>query len=73
MIQDYLEQIGAIVERGQATGVIRADLEPGTAAVMFLGLVQPAAILWQMSEGHFDMTGHAERAWRVFAQALRAR
>lgn len=70
-IQEYLDQVGDIIQEGQAAGLMRTDLEPGTAAVMFLGLVQPAAILWQMSDGKFDVTRHTDRAWKVFAEALR--
>jgi hypothetical protein len=40
---------------------------------MFLGLVQPAAILWQLSDGGIDVTKHAERAWQIFSDAIRAR
>ena len=35
--------------------------------------IQPAAILWQMSDGEFDVTGHTERAWTVFVQAILAK
>lgn len=70
-IREYLDQVGDIIQEGQAAGLMRTDLEPGTAAVMFLGLVQPAAILWQMSDGKFDVTRHTDRAWKVFAEALR--
>jgi hypothetical protein len=72
-IQAYLEQVGDIVREGQAAGTVRPDIEPATVAVMFLGLVQPAAILWHISGGTFDVMAHAEGAWRVFAEMLRTR
>jgi TetR/AcrR family transcriptional regulator, fatty acid metabolism regulator protein len=71
-IQTYLDRVADIVRDGQAKGLVRKDLDPGTVAVMFLGLIQPAAVLWQMSEGEFDVTAHAERAWKVFVEAIRA-
>ena len=70
-IQAYLDGVGEIVREGQATGAVRSDIEPITAAVMFLGLVQPAAILWHISNGAFDVAAYTETAWRVFAEALR--
>lgn len=70
IIQDYLEQVGKIVQRGQKAKALRADLDPAVAAVMFLGLVQPAAILWHLSEGAFDVTKHTEKAWQVFRRAI---
>ena len=70
IIQDYLEEVGKVVQRGQKGKALRADLDPAVAAVMFLGLVQPAAILWHLSEGAFDVTKHTEKAWQVFRRAI---
>lgn len=71
-IQSYLTHVADIVRRGQAEGRMRKDLDPQTVAVMFLGLIQPAAILCHMSDGEFDITQHSERAWKIFAAAIRA-
>jgi AcrR family transcriptional regulator len=71
-IQAYLDQVGAIVSEGQRDGAIRPDLDPATVSVMFLGLIQPAAILWHMSGGTFDVTRHTADAWRVFRRAIEA-
>jgi AcrR family transcriptional regulator len=72
MFQDYLGQVAEIIREGQRAGRLRAALAPDTLSVMFLGLVQPAAILWLMSAGEFDIAGHAERAWLVFSEMIRA-
>lgn len=69
-IQGYLSGVADIVKRGQAEGRMRKDLDPPTVALMFLGLIQPAAILCQMSGGEFDITRHSERAWEIFARAI---
>jgi hypothetical protein len=39
---------------------------------MFLGLVQPPALLWHLSEGGFDVTQYVERAWNLLSETLRA-
>jgi AcrR family transcriptional regulator len=70
VIHRYLGRIAAIVRVGQAAGIIRQDVPPDTVAMLFLGLVQPAAMLWEMSEGTFDVTRHTERAWKLFAAML---
>jgi len=72
-VKAYLKGVADIIRRGQKEGHIRADLDPATASVMFLGLVQPAALLWQLSDGGIDVTKHAERAWQIFSDAIRAR
>lgn len=73
LVKGYLRRIADMVKRGQQAGRIRQELDPFTASLMFLGLVQPAAILWQLSDGGIDVTKHAERAWQIFADAIRAR
>lgn len=73
IISRYVQRVGDIVRQGQRQGRIRADVPPHTMAVMFLGLVQPAAILWHMSDGGFDVTRHVEQAWRVFSAAISAK
>ncbi|RJP65931.1 MAG: TetR/AcrR family transcriptional regulator [Candidatus Abyssobacteria bacterium SURF_17] len=73
MIQRYLAKIAEIVAQGQEQGVIRPDVEPATVSMMFLGMIQPAAILWQMSDGAFDVTKHGEKAWKLFHDAIQAK
>jgi TetR/AcrR family transcriptional regulator, fatty acid metabolism regulator protein len=70
ILQDYLREIARMISEGQRTGDIRADLQPDTVALMFLGLVQPAVILWLMSNGSFDVARHVEQAWHLFRGML---
>lgn len=72
IITGYLKGVAEIVGRGQQAGQIRPELDPGTVAIMFLGLVQPAAILWHLSDGGLDVTRHVQKAWEIFVEALKA-
>jgi hypothetical protein len=63
-------KISEIVKQGQLDNHIRNDIDPGTISVMFLGIIQPAAILWHISDESFDVAKHAEKAWRVFKESL---
>lgn len=69
-IRTYLGDVAEIIREGQHEGKLGNDFAAETAAVMFLGLVQPSAILWHMSDGEFDVTGQAEKAWRIFLKAI---
>lgn len=69
-IEGYLQQVAGIVRDGQRTGRIRKDVDASTVSVMFLGLIQPAAILWHMSGGTFDVTRHTSRAWQIFRSTI---
>jgi AcrR family transcriptional regulator len=70
ILSGYLAGVAAIVRDGQAAGRIRGDLEPETAALLVLGVVMPAAMLWHVSEGEFDAEGHVDRAWPLIRDAI---
>jgi len=66
----YLGRLAELVRQGQAEGAIRPDVDPSTAALMLMGIVVPAGILWHLTDGGFDVTKHAERAWQAFRRAI---
>ncbi len=71
-VKAYLKGVEDIIRQGQAANTVRRDLDPPTVALMFLGLIQPAAILSHMSDGELDVVRHTEEAWPVFVGAIRA-
>jgi AcrR family transcriptional regulator len=70
ILTGYLDQVEQIIREGQKQGSIRREIAPGCAALMFFGMVVPAGILWHLTDGGFDVTQHAARAWEMFAAAL---
>lgn len=68
----YLGEVARFVREGQQSGQIRPALDPETVSVMFLGMVVPAGILWHLTDGGFDVTQHAGRAWGMFHAAIAA-
>jgi AcrR family transcriptional regulator len=66
----YSGQLADIVRRGQEQGLIRGELDPTTVAMMVFGIVIPAGILWHLTEGGFDVTRHATRAWEMVRSAI---
>lgn len=66
----YLDEISGIIQQGQHENHIRKDVDPATISVMFLGIIQPAAILWHISDEAFDVAKHAEKAWKIFKESL---
>ncbi|MGA2619140.1 MAG: TetR/AcrR family transcriptional regulator [Thermoguttaceae bacterium] len=73
IVTAYLGQVEQLVREGQQQGTIRKDLLPRTVAVMFLGMIVPAGVLWHLTEGGFNVTQHAGRAWRMFRTAIASR
>lgn len=70
IITSYLKEIEAIIASGRQDGTIRKDVVPATAAVMFLGMIMPAAVLWNVSGGNFDMAVHEKNAWPAYERSI---
>jgi AcrR family transcriptional regulator len=66
----YSGKVAEIVRRAQQDGLIRSELDSATVALMVFGIVLPAGILWHLTEGGFDVTRHATRAWEILTNAL---
>lgn len=71
IVRSLLREVARIISRGQQMGEIKAELDPNTLSVVFLGLVQPPAILWYLSQGRFDIQGHMKKAWPIFEEAVK--
>ncbi len=72
IIFTYLKEIETIIASGRQDGSIRMDVATATAAVMFLGLIMPAAILWNVSGENFDMATHIKTAWPAYERSIAA-
>ena len=72
-MRTYLGEVAAIIREGQRRGRMNPDLDPDMLSVVFLGLIQPAAILWRLSDGEFDAGKQVERAWPFFYEAVKMR
>lgn len=70
IMSGYMGRLVEIIRRGQRQKQIRADLDPQTAAMLFFGMVVPAGILWQLTDGGFDVTRHAVKSWRAYREML---
>ena len=72
IMHDYLGEVQKIVKKGQQERTIRPEIEPRATSVMFLGMILPAAVLWSVSGGDFDVVAHAENAWPIFERGIAA-
>jgi len=69
-IERYLSEVATLFREAQKKGRIRGDVNVETASRMFLGIIQPAVILWQMSDGDFDLMDHGMRSWDLLIGCL---
>ncbi len=73
LMRAYMERIADLVREGQRHGDIRQGLEPGAVALLFLGLVQPAAILSHVGGAAFHARSQVAKTWELFVAAIGAR
>jgi AcrR family transcriptional regulator len=71
LIKTFLSRVEVIVRIGQKKGQIRGDYTPERIAVLFLGLLQPAAVLSYLSDGRYDVERHIRQAWPIFREAIK--
>ena len=72
IIREILGQVAEIIAQGSTVmGQIKPGLSPGTVSVIYLGLIQPPAILWYLSQGKFDVSKHIKKAWPIFEKAVK--
>ncbi len=67
----YMGRIERIASEGQALGLIRKDVAPETIALLFAGMIQPAALMKGIRGGEFDLMTHVSQSWEIFASAIR--
>jgi AcrR family transcriptional regulator len=73
IVNGYLEGLSKIIREGQQKGQIRSDMDSKTGALMFLGMIQPGAILWFLSDEKFDISKQSGKNWNLFREAIRAK
>lgn len=70
IVTGYLAEVEDIVREGQTRGEIRPEINPAAAARLFFGIIQPAALLYHMSEGRFDVDAHIGLIWPLFLETV---
>jgi len=71
VVEGYLDDVADRIRAGQQNGSLRGDLDAAALARLFLGLIQPAVILWSVSDGEFDLDRHGREVWAMYQDLVR--
>ena len=71
LVSGYIDHVATLVRRGQRRGSIRRDVSARALGMLFMGTVQPPAMLRVLSGGTYDPRRTGQEAWRVFEEMLR--
>lgn len=72
IMMTFLDMIQKIINEGKTDESIREDVVPTTAAILFIGMIMPVAIISNLSEGLFDINEHLKNVWPVFYRSIAA-
>lgn len=70
ILESYLSALSAILKEGMEEGSIRADIVPESTAIMFLGMILPAAVLVNVQAPFFNLESHAANVWPAFVRSI---
>ncbi|HOO76752.1 MAG TPA: TetR/AcrR family transcriptional regulator [bacterium] len=70
-IVGLLEAVAGIIRSGREDGLLPPGPPPETLALVFVGIVHPAAFLWHLSDGEFDLPRHVQLGWKLLEASLR--
>jgi TetR/AcrR family transcriptional regulator, fatty acid metabolism regulator protein len=66
----FRQLIRSTVQIGQKEGLIRQDVPSETIVHFWIGILQPAAFLYTISDGQYDLEKHGRRAWKLFLEMI---
>jgi len=69
-IDSYATQIELLIKDGQRAGSIKAGINPGTTAKMFIGMVQITILRWSLSGFSFSLVAEGKKLWDNFQKCI---
>ncbi|CQR75031.1 Nucleoid occlusion factor SlmA [Sporomusa ovata DSM 2662] len=68
VISRYVEQITDMIAEGQALSEIAPNVDPKSAAMLFIGLIQPLVILSQSDDKLIEI--YQETSWQIYWRGI---
>ena len=69
----FRHELATMVKMGQKAGTIRSDISAQTVVLLWVGIIQPAALLYYLSNGHYDLEHHGKKAWKLLKDMLQTK
>jgi AcrR family transcriptional regulator len=69
----FHHRLSTMVKMSQKAGTIRSDLAAESVVLLWVGIAQPAALLYYLSNGHYDLERHGRKAWKLLKEMIQTR
>jgi TetR/AcrR family transcriptional regulator, fatty acid metabolism regulator protein len=73
VLNQFRHRLATMVKMGQKAGTIRNDISAETVVLLWVGIIQPAALLYYLSNGHYDLELHGRKAWKLLKQMIQTK
>jgi TetR/AcrR family transcriptional regulator, fatty acid metabolism regulator protein len=73
VFSQFRQSLTMMVKMGQRAGTIRSDLSAETVILLLVGIIQPAAMLYYLSNGHYDLERNGRRAWKLLKDMIQTK
>lgn len=73
ILNQFRQNLAMMVKMGQKAGTIRHDISADTVVLLLVGIIQPAAMLYYLSNGHYDLERHGRRAWKLLKEMIQTK
>jgi AcrR family transcriptional regulator len=69
----FHHRMSTLVKMSQKAGTIRSDLSAETVVLLWVGIIQPAALLYYLSDGHYNLERHGRKAWKFLKEIIQTK
>jgi AcrR family transcriptional regulator len=73
ILSQFRHRMVMMVKMGQKAGTIRQDISVETVVLLLIGIIQPAAMLYYLSNGDYDIERHGRKAWKLLKEMIQTK
>ena len=70
ILQEYQFALKAIITRGQKAGKLDSELDAQSLVLIFMGILLPAALMLNLTQGAFDIGQHVSLSWPMYKKMI---
>ena len=70
VIDEYLARIKGVIGEGIREGIIRKEVDPDSASVLFFGMTQGLVNIWALSQYQFNLQERYKSVWEVYRESI---
>lgn len=70
IVNEYINQIAALISEGIKSGEIKRDIDPISAAILIYGIIQGLVNVWSLNNYSFNLIERYSSVWDIFQNTV---